>query len=266
MRPARTPSEHHAITSLLALLALEGHNVREIPEFTDRPDAAFEVDDQRVAIECRTFASERVLKLHGVEMPDGKPFQIYLPLEPHVWVRDAIDAKSPKAAEYMARCQAQSIWLVLHSARRSFGHMARLFNEGLADLFHIAVWGTEHPFDRIFLTGEYDLAPICIYRTEDGPALREKYKDLTVKRIPIERHLFSHNLATEGPNGQGQITMNFNQTLERNFLLQPLDRRFRYDYTEIERVTNAFEALQTLPQLGYAQPVNALPSPAQSDA
>ena len=228
--------------------------MHEVPEITDRPDAALEIDSRLVAIECRTFASERILRLHGLDMPDGIPFQIYLPLEPHIWVRDSIDAKAPKAAEYMLRCQAQSIWLVLHSARGSFGHMAQLFNDGLEDLFYIAVWNSPHPFERIYLTGEFDLPPVCIFRAEDRVLLAEKYQALKVTRIPIERHLFSHNRATAGPNGMGQITMNFNQPLKQNFLLQPLDQRFEFDYQDIARVQNALEALQTLPQRIYAEP------------
>jgi hypothetical protein len=86
MRAERTPSEKHAIETLAHVLRAEGREVIEDPDWTDRPDALFVIDGRRVAIECRTFTSERLLKLHGLDMPDGRPHQIYIPFEPHMWI------------------------------------------------------------------------------------------------------------------------------------------------------------------------------------
>ncbi len=255
MRPIRTPSEQHAISALCNTLRADGDEVEEILEVTDRPDAAIRFNGRVVAVECRTFTSERLLRLHGIDWPEGRIFQIYLPLEPHVWIRTAIEAKAEKVPEYLARCNAGTAWLILHSARGVFSHLSGLFECGLANLFHIGVWSLPHPFERIYLTGENDLPPVCIFRAEDQATYQEKYVNLRVKRIPIARHNFGQFTATEAPNGEGQITINFNQTFDRNILLQPLDHRFRADYTEIAKVENAFVAQQTLPSVIYAQPI-----------
>lgn len=258
MRPTRTPSEQHAISAIVAKLMADGHQVTELADITDRPDAALQVDGRIVAVECRTFTSERLLRLHGIDQPEGKIFQIYLPLEPHVWVQGAIEAKAAKVREYKERCGASAVWLVLHSARGIFNHLSAIFEQGLADLFYIAVCSRPHPFERIYLTGEYDLPPVCIFQPEESPIHRKKYQKMKVKRIPIERYFFSKVIAIEAPNGQGQITMNFDQTIEQNFLLQPLDKRFRIDYTEIASVQNAFIAQKSLPHLVYAEPIESV--------
>ena len=255
MRQIRTPSEQQAIAALCAILRNNGDTVEELPEYTDRPDAAIRFSGCIVAVECRTFTPERLLRLHGMDWPEGKPFQIYIPLEPHVWIREAIEAKAAKVPEYLARCGASSAWLILHSARGVFGHLSRNFEGGLSDLFHIGVWSFPHPFERIYLTGEDNLPPVCIFRTEDEQKLREKYANMRIKCIPIERHYIGQVTATAAPNGEGQITLDFNQVIERNILLQPLDIRFRADYSEIAKVTNAFVAQRTLPSLIYAEPV-----------
>lgn len=255
MRPIRTPSEQHAISALCNTLQADGNEVEEIPEYTDRPDAAIRFNGRVVAVECRTFTSERLLRLHGIKQPEGRVFQIYIPVEPHVWIRNAIEAKANKVPEYLARCNADSAWLVLHSARGIFSGLSSLFEAGVADLFHIGVWSIPHPFERIYLTGEDDLPPVCIFRAEDKATHRDKYANMRIKCIPIIRKHFAQITATEGPNGEGQITMRFDQPIEQNFLLQPLDRRFRANYTEIAKVENAFVALQTLPSIILAQPI-----------
>jgi len=255
MRTNRTPAELHAVSALCSALQEDGDTVEQMPGFTDRPDAAIRLNDHIVAVECTTFTSERLLRLHGIDMPEDKPFQIYVPLEPHMWLHEAIEAKAKKVPVYLTRCGAESAWLILHSARGLFQDLSELFNGIVATSFHIGVWSFPHPFERIYLTGEYNLPPVCIFRAENEATHRDKYAKVVIERIPIQWRYLWKVRATEAPNGQGRITLNFNQAIERRFLLQPLDRRFRADYTEITRVENALVAQQTLPSIIYAERV-----------
>ena len=142
MRPYRTPGEEHAISSIVAALRNEGRTVEEIPGITDRPDAALLIDGILVAVECRTFTPERVLRLHGLDMPDGHFHQLYLPLEPHIWLATALSAKAQKIEEYKRRTGASNVWLIAHSVRGMFSQLASLYERGLEDLFHIAAFQT----------------------------------------------------------------------------------------------------------------------------
>jgi len=255
MRPLRTPSEQHAIDALKASLVAELHDVREIPEITDRPDAAFVVDGRTVAVECRTFTSERLLRLHGLNQPEGKVHQIYLPLEPHVWIREAILAKEPRIPEYAARCNASAVWLVTHSARGIFSQLTSLYAEGLSDLFHMAVTQTPHSFERIYITGEDDLPPVCIFSENDDLDQRLKYSKKNVICIPVRRHFFARVTATEGPNGQGQISIDLHQPDQVQILLQPLDRRFSVDYSQIRALPTEQVAQSGELSMLYAEPI-----------
>lgn len=214
----------------------------------------FVIDGRRVAIECRTFTSERLLRLHGLDQPNGKLFQAYVPLEPHIWLAEAIAAKEPKVAEYKKRADAESVWLVVHSARGNFSHLTSLFDNGFSDLFHIGAWQTPHSFERIYITGEYDLPPVCIYDRAEFVAKNEHFLKKRVLLIPVKLHLFGVSMATEGPNGEGQITLNLGQSEQKQFLLQPLDKRFRVDYSPITSRPSEEVALSSDLSMLYANP------------
>lgn len=255
MREERTPTEQHAIDSLVKALESEGFNVSQIPDITDRPDAALIVGGRTVAVECRTYTSEKVLQLHGIKIERDKPYQLYFPLEPHIWVKSAIEAKAKKVEDYIKRCNADACWLVLHSERGGFAQLGDMYSGELSKLFLYGAWSIKHSFERIYLTGEDGLPPVCLYNIEDDEIFRDKYSSIQIQRLPVQRFLFANVVATEGENGEGKITFNFNQKIIQNILLQPLDKRFKVDYSGIENIENAFISLQHLPGMIYAKPV-----------
>jgi len=206
-----------------------------VPDITDRPDAALIIDGDLVAIECRTFTSERILRLHGADMPEGQMHQLYLPLEPHIWLGQAIAAKTKKIEDYLNRTGAASVWLIAHSARGMFSHLAELYEKGLADLFRIAAYQTPHGFQRIYLTGECDLQPTCIFNRDSEEAGQdwETYSRKQVISIPAAGYLFAKVTAIEGANGEGQISGSLFRPDQTRIYLQPLDRNHWIDYSEL---------------------------------
>lgn len=261
MRTTRTPSEQHAVTALLQFLREGGIDVCEIPEITDRPDAAFEFQGKRVAVECRTLTPERVLRMHGVERVEGRSYEIYIPEEPNLWIQRAIEAKQPRIADYKSRSGASECWLVVHSARGGFTNLGELYNSPNMVLFHMAVWQTPHSFDRIYLTGEYDLPPVCIFDRRNELALRPVYEKKKLICIRVRQQFMTYVTATAAPNGEGQISVNLSLPLLGRFHLQPLDKRFRVDYQAIMASRSGESVLASTPTVTYAEPIDGQPQP-----
>lgn len=170
-------------------------------------------------------------------MPDGRPHQIYIPFEPHLWVAIAIGAKTSKVPEYLERTGAEACWLVLHSARGIFSNLAEAYpHEDAAELFRIGACQTEHAFERVYLTSEYanpPRPPMCLMAETDDPDERARLKRLRVVAVAAHRAWFAQVKATEGLDGQGQITGSFAREDQVRFVLQPLDTRLQIDYSHI---------------------------------
>lgn len=256
MRDCRKHGEQYAIEEMLKALNKAGSIVTEIQGVTDRPDALFHVDGKKVAIECRTFTPERVLRLHGIKMVDGEQYQLYLPIEPYTWVRDAVEAKAKKVNEYIERSGADSCWLVLHSERGGFTNLGQMYHSDLSKLFEKGAWCSKHSFERVYLLGEDDLAPTCIYNVNNKKTDKVKYERLKIFKIPVIRYWFTKTKIKKGANGNNVVAWNFNQELKQNILLQPLDTNFKADYSEIECINNAFEAVKELPGMIIAEPTS----------
>ena len=121
-----------------------------------------------------------------------------------------------------------------------FSHLAELYVKGLADLFRIAAYQIPHDFQRIYLTGEYDLQPACIFNSgsEDTEKNRALYTKRRVVRIPAARYIFASITATEGANGEGQISASIFQPDQTRIYLQPLDSKHSIDYSELRSMTS----------------------------
>jgi len=84
---------------------------------------------------------------------------------------------------------------------------------------------------------------ICIFDKKDALETHEKYRAKRVKCIPIQRHFFARTIATQGPNGHGQITINMRQSDQVQHFLQPLDKNFRVDYTDLKALSTEDAAI-----------------------
>lgn len=238
MRAEQTPSEQHAIETLKQVLAAEGRKVLDL-NWPDRPDALLEIDGRRVAVECRTFTSERLLRLYGLDMPDGCTHQVYIPFEPHVWIAEATQSKASKVPEYLARTGAEACWLVLHAARGVFHRLVERYHYGAADFFRMGACQVPHDFERIYLTAEYadpPLPPVSLFSETDDIDDRARLQRMRVAEVPVERHWFGEAVAVEGPDGQAMVTLTLADPNQVRKFLQPLDRNLAVDYSQIEAV------------------------------
>lgn len=243
--------------ALKSELLKNGHSVVEREDITDRPDAALEIDGTIAACECRVFTPERLLRLHGLKMVNGELYQIFLPIEPHKWIQDAIHAKNPLIPDYRDRCKADEVWLIVHTLRGMFHDLATLTSGPLADLFHIGVWQTPHSFNRIYVVGEEVLKPICIFSDKnDNTEARQKYAQMKILRLPVHIRFVGIITATQGPDGQGMITTPSMNQPHHTIKLQPLDRAFRVDYSRVTEVNFSNIGRGNTAPIMYAEPVS----------
>jgi hypothetical protein len=127
--------------------------------------------------------------------------------------------------------------MVVHTFRGIFSTLAVALTGPLADLFYVAAWQTEHSFDRIYVVGEADLMPVCIFNRSIADGQQEKYSKLRIISIPVSIQFFGVFTATEGPNGHGMITSPSLNSPDHRITLQPLDNRFRIDYSGLENLS-----------------------------
>lgn len=246
MRSQRTPHEDCAIAAVKALLDEQGHDVIEIPDITDKPDAALVVDGKTVALECRAYTPERLLRLHGLMKLPPAVHQVYVPLEPHLWIQRAVQDKAPKVEEYLERSGASVAWLVVHSA--GLFNFASLYNEGFDWVFKLGACSIDHGFQRIYLTGDHQLAAVCLFSEHDDLEQRRALRGKRVTGVPVDLRRFGWDTATAAPNGEGQIVIDFKQAAPP-LMLQPLDRALRVDYSVLDGRTAAEIILD--PALAY---------------
>ncbi len=238
MRPERTADEQGALNALKGELMSKGHEVEEIEEITDRPDAAFVIDGETIACECRIFTPQKLLQLHGHNMVNGELYQVFLPFEPHIWVQSCIEAKNPHIPVYKENAKATKVWLLVHATRGIFSNSIGSLHSSTFDLLKLAVWQAQHSFDRIYIASETDENAICIFDRSQHDEKESEYKTMEVLGVPVNISFFGKFTATEGPNGAGviSISQSLNEPNER-FMLQPLDERFRVDYSGVNELS-----------------------------
>ncbi len=93
------------------------HSVITDPTLTDKPDWVFDLDGNRIGAELTCLTVERVIKWSRTTKPKNltKPTAVTYFLEPHWWVRKAIEAKRNQANLYRQRASTETAWLVVHS-------------------------------------------------------------------------------------------------------------------------------------------------------
>ncbi|TXL68924.1 hypothetical protein [Zeimonas arvi] len=237
MRPTRTASEQKAIDVLRESLAQKYAFIVEEDGITDRPDALFVVDGKRVAVECRIFTPERLMKLHGFRFAPEGLYQIFMPLEPHVWVRGAVNEKSLKVNAYKKRCDAEEAWLVLHVGSAAFSHRVNKLEPTWELIGSVCgVCRAANTFDRVYVIDEFDRKAICLYRRDRGYCVSDPGGlDYPGERLPISITFFGRVRVAQLASGGKGVSVNLNNPIERVFL-QPLDKEYVADYSSVHQL------------------------------
>lgn len=243
--------------------ALEARGIPPIhaPEITDAPDAVFLIDDQAIAIECRYLSHPKLLRLLGPnDWPADRVYEVFLPREPHLWVRDAILEKEPKIPFYKKRSGATQAWLLLHSSsRQRILRSDRSVDSQYFELLCLGAHIAPHSFDQIWiveLSADHRLA-VPIY----GPGIKtpdisfDRYRE-QYPSYPIDHFWFSNAMVKESEDLEGQkvVRINLNDLVVEPLCLQPLDSRFVIDYSEILANPNRNANLKDLQWAFYDTP------------
>ncbi|SMF63382.1 hypothetical protein SAMN02745866_04092 [Alteromonadaceae bacterium Bs31] len=153
-RLEQTAEESITESSLLNHLKQSDPNLTDIErELKDRPDLAFIFNGRRVACECVQIPPHRVLKYVHTRFKKIKgngAVQIVWPQEPHIWAKDAIEAKTKKTGAYRKNVNADEVWLLLHSPVNERDTTLRYENQIIVELIKYAAAHTKHKFSNIY--------------------------------------------------------------------------------------------------------------------
>jgi len=223
MRTIRKPSEELAIDLLKKSLESRYDSVKEDRTYTDRPDAVFIVDGKRIAVECRIVTPERIMEFHGITLQADALYQAFMPSEPHIWVRNAVSAKSPYAEVYKKRSDASEAWLVLHIGSTYGPKVGDLAPNWQLIGFAYGVYTATNTFERVYIVDEYEKGVICLFRSERGYCVGKIEEiDYPGERLPVDIRFFGKVRIKLLPSGKKGVSVNLNQPYER-LCLQPLD-------------------------------------------
>jgi hypothetical protein len=236
MRSEWKHSEKVALQLLSDALRSRGIPPIYCPDITDAPDALFLIDGRPIAVECRYIANSELLKHLGMHslVPDIA-YEVVIPREPHLWVRDAIAAKNVNIGKYMAKTGATEAWLLLHS---STAHPMLTGGDGdelFKTLLSLGTHLIPHGFTRIWFAeaGPTPLEAIEIF----GPDIPkpsfdwDKYVEGFLPGYPHDTRWFSPIIVKEGPDGGTIATTDFNDDRAKPIGLQPLDTKYKLDYS-----------------------------------
>lgn len=238
MRAFWKQSEEMAVDAFALALKSKGIQPLYDPQVTDSPDSVFLVDKQRIAVECRYITPSNVLSLLGKRiLPIDQYFEIILPLEPHLWVKDAITKKNKNVPKYLVNGQATEAWLLLHSS--SLHRLPIATNDCNSEVIKLLQFGAymqSHDFTRIWFAdiGNPDNPPAFeIY----GPGYSkpnidpDDYISKHLPSYPLQRLVIGHVTLHGKENEPKRIKANLNNDIAEQIFLQPLDKRYRLDYT-----------------------------------
>jgi hypothetical protein len=117
MRPQRTREEQISINLVASYLRNDGYEVIEDFSVHDNPDWVFWLNGKRVAAECRMVSLEKLMKWNNSKrtLSPEKNYKITFPIEPHLWIKKAIEEKEVKIPQYLKNSDADEAWLIIHS-------------------------------------------------------------------------------------------------------------------------------------------------------
>jgi hypothetical protein len=230
MRPDRTSSEQAAIDALVAAIRSHGTTVEEVPGITDKPEAALVIGGSIVAVECRRFMLQDMMRHYSLTSRIDGTRIAYLPLEPHAWVYKAIQAKNGKIPEYLARTHSNRAWLLLHTEPGAFAELPDIYNDGCEPHFRLGAAIHQHGFERVYLWGPTLHEPICLFSELDSLVERDRLRrnaprTLTVRKMMLQQLELSTS-CVESATYTGII----DSASESVIRLQPLDIRFKINY------------------------------------
>lgn len=243
MRPVRKPVETYVLSLFAKALAARGIPPIHAPEITDSPDALFAIDGVPVAIELRYASHPELLKLlAGPEWPPDTVYEVFLPLEPHLWVRDAIRDKNKHVQKYKSRTGAKESWLLLHSTgNQAIIRDDRPIGSEILELFRLGAYLETHAFDQIWLVevvGPHEGAvPIFGPGIERPTVSAEAFVQARMP-YPMDRYWFSNAVVKDDGKGGQKLVINTNNLAAKPVCLQPIDSRFSIDYPAILSVPN----------------------------
>lgn len=241
MRPERTLMENMSIKTLLSFIRSCNQEVEIDNSITDSPDALITIEGKKISVECRNFFPAEILKLPGINAPkEGCFFEAVIPLEPHLWVRNAIREKQKKIGHYKDKTNCSEVWLLIHPPYFTNLGMEKSGPEGdIPNLLYFGAQNIEHGFDRIFyfeLTDNQESCFMtCIYG-EGTPSPSITPQEFIDKNppYPIKHILWGNVEVVGGEKGSpNRLRVNLNNT-EKIITSQPLDKRYKIDFSKLE--------------------------------
>lgn len=238
MRSIRKPVELAAIDLFARALQTAGVPPIYAPAISDRPDALFLVNGRPVAVECRYVSHPQLVRLLAPNnWPADRVYEVFLPIEPHLWVRDAIAEKDRSVAAYLQRTGADAAWLLLHS---SYQH--EILREGrregteFFELLRLGAHLAPHSFEQVWIAEVATDRPqaVCIFKAGDArpdvsvATFREKHTP-----YPLDHHWFANATVLSNDGVEKHVTVNLNELAATPVCLQPLEDGFDIDYGPI---------------------------------
>ncbi|MBE0547336.1 MAG: hypothetical protein IH627_06740, partial [Rubrivivax sp.] len=156
MRKEETPLERAS----LQLLATHLASTKDKPQLvndrvSDKPDGLFQTESSLFACECTQIPPSYIYrhfagKDKSQSRPEGEIKSVCWPLEPHIWVRDAIIAKQKLIDSYQVRTNADEVWLLIHTPPKSGRDFVDLDKSWISDAISLAATSYAGRFDRIY--------------------------------------------------------------------------------------------------------------------
>lgn len=153
-RDRPTAAEQRVAGSLRLHLEETGQTVSAVTH-EDRPDLRFSIDGHACACECVQIPPERVLNFVHARFKQlvgsgAKLVQIVWPVEPHIWVRDAIASKQIKLNAYRQNAGTERVSLLIHIPLDEKMPVLRTESPAIMQLIRSAAKNTTHQFESIF--------------------------------------------------------------------------------------------------------------------
>jgi hypothetical protein len=237
MRSSWTTSERLALYALARALRSRGIEPRHDPSITDRPDAVFIVEGRRAAVECRYITRSEILeRFNSRGQRLGVIYEIIVPREPHLWVKEAIEKKNCKVRQYLSAGTAEEAWLLVHngSTDRFLGPDKDPSGQA-SDLLRLGGFMVGHDFTRVWFA---DLTDLQAPATElFGPGLMRPdvdpdayVKSFLRRGAPVDLYWQGLLPAPQrGADGRASVLVNLNNAIPIG--LPFLDQRYKIDYS-----------------------------------
>jgi hypothetical protein len=231
--------EQAALTAFARALEAQGIPPIYALEITDRPDAVFLINDSITAVECRYVSHPELVRLQAPnDWPTNHVYEVILPLEPHLWVKLAIEEKNPNVSIYKSRCGANCAWLLLHSsAYHRILHDNKAKGSEYFELLRLGCHLVAHDFDQIWIAelNDPDSMATCIYKVGDERPDVD-VEDFIARNPPYPLNNFwisKAEIRSKDDEGMAKIELNINDLVTKPVCIQPLDTRHIINYERI---------------------------------